>query len=660
MAIYLTESFHLNSNQPFDVRAVVGSQSYYLTKDDILYRYPGLRVWDFSAGGDGLPFVWTGATWSSENSVGATIANNVGNLNYIAKFFNDSTILTRSLIYDNNTHIGIGLTAGDISPGSLITGLHVKGNIKTNNNFIGDGSQITQINASNITTGLLSLDRIAVKSPFVVNTKYFLNLINNAITWNELNTDPFISLETSSSSEHYINFTSLSSGQDNINASTSLKYIPSKEQILNGIGGNNYPSYSFNGNDTKGIYLDVGSNELSFKVSTDSLVSVNGLGLTIRHTDYPQIAFRNNTNSRLLWVNNANALLFREDTNNASTDKRVWHESNLYHLKQVNTDNKLETLRNSNGITLNYNNTSIGGIYSYNLVNDTTVMQPSLSSLFPTIANKHKYWSNIVIGNGANGGSFQIAGNWYGASASDREMLVRSLDQSTTNWSEWSRVCLNESQSFKWSMGKTQSTRDMLKIWMENNNPKFIITSFFDTGGNYTNTNSGNGFNIPYSPSVPATTTTGAYDRYGVRSIMAQARHNIRGYDIYYGINSSAADNGIYFCMFKNPTFNSATMREWTLLDAVSANIIWTPASLGSGGGGHYSSPIIAPVTLGLNGTLDTYISNKQNQAYPNGSATYGGFSALRVHHDEDGNSVFQNTQIALHLQPRFIQEAPI
>ena len=660
MAIYLTEGFHLNSNQPFDVRAVVGPQSYYLSKDDILYRYPGLRVWDFSGGGDGLPYVWTGATWSSENSIGATINDNSGNLNYIAKFYNDTTILGRSLIYDNNTHIGIGLTSASISPGSLITGLHVKGNIRTNNNFIGDGSQITQINASNITSGILTLNRLAVRSIFTPGTKYFLNLIDNNISWQELNTDPIITLETSSNIPHYINFTSLSSGQDNINASTELRYIPSRQQVLNGFGSYNFPSYSFNGNDGKGMFWNNSTSELTLKggISNDGFVTIFSSGLSVNHSDYPQISFKNNTNDRLLWVNNSNTLLFRENAT-VMDDKKVWHESNLYHLRQVNVDNKLEILRNSNSSTTNAYGTPITGIYSYNLLDDTTNMQPSISSLFPVISDKHKYWSNIVIGNGTSG-SFQIAGNWFGASASNREMLVRSLSSNTTNWSEWSRVCLNEIQGFKWSMGRTQSTRDMLKIWMENNNPKFIITSFFDTGGNYTNTNSGNGFNIPYSPSVPATTTTGAYDRYGVRSIMAQARHNIRGYDIYYGINSSAADNSIYFCMFKNPTFNSATMREWTLLDAVSANIIWTPASLASGGGGHYSSPIIVPVTLGLNGTLDTYISNKQNQAYPNGSATYGGFSTLRVHHDEDGNSVFQNTQIALHLQPRFIQEAPI
>lgn len=660
MAIYLTENFHLNSNQPFDVRMVVGSQSYYLDKDDIVasgYIYPGLRIWDFNTGTIGTPYVWTGTEWSSENDIGALIPSPSGNQNYIVKFVDDTTSLGRSSMYDDGSSIGIGLTAASIQPGTL-SGLHVLGNIRTNGKFVGDGSLVTTINASNITSGVLDLDRIE-RTAFIPGTTYVLTQLNNNVTWDIFNTNPVITLEDSSAAEHFINFTPNADGTtEDVKGSTNLKYIPATQQILNGWGSAATPAYSFVGNTNKGMYWD-NSGIITFTTGGNGKVGIFDGGVSISHDQYPQINFHSTTTtkSRLLFVNNSNNLLFRFDSTIVD-DKNVFHDSNLYHLRQAPITS-LETGRTSNGITINGSGQSIGGIYSYNLLNDST-MNTSLSTIYPILSNNKKYWSTIVIGNGANGGSFQIAGNFASASAVDREMLVRGLDSSVTSWSEWSRVCLNESNSFKWSMGKTHSTRDMLKIWMENNNPKFIITSFFDTGGNYTNTNSGNGFNIPYSPNVPSTTTTGAYDRYGVRTILQQARHNIKGYDIYYAMNSSAGDNGVYFCMFKNPTFNSATMREWTLLDAISANIIWTPASLSSGGGGHYSSPIIAPVTLGLNGALDTYISNKQNQAYPNGSATYGGFSTLRVHHDEDGNSVLQNTQVSVHLQPRFIQDIPI
>lgn len=645
MAIYLTEGFHLNSNQPFDVRAVVGPQSYYLSKDDILYRYPGLRVWDFSGGGDGLPYVWTGATWSSENSIGATINDNSGNLNYIAKFYNDTTILGRSLIYDNNTHIGIGLTSASISPGSLITGLHVKGNIRTNNNFIGDGSQITQINASNITSGILTLNRLAVRSPFTPGTKYFLNLIDNNISWQELNTDPIITLETSSNIPHYINFTSLSSGQDNINASTELIYIPSRQQVLNGLGSYNFPSYSFNGNDDKGMFWNSSTSELTLKGASnanDGFVTIFSSGLSVNHSDYPQISFKNNTNNRLLWVNNSNILLFRENAT-VMDDKKVWHESNLYHLRQVNVDNKLEILRNSNSSTTNAYGTPITGIYSYNLIDDTTNMQPSISSLFPVISDKHKYWSNIVIGNGTSG-SFQIAGNWHGASASDREMLVRSLNNNNTNWSEWSRVCLNEIQGFKWSMGRTQSTRDMLKIWMSNNLPKTIKTATFDIGG----TNSTDVL-IPFNPTIPSLTTTNVEDIYGTRLILGQSWHNIPGYEIRYAHNGSGvSDSSITFVMFKitsgSNMFVSGLMSEWSLhSNSVSSSYVSV------GNGYSYDATFIGPTRQSSTAVVN----------FVNLYSSRSGFSTVRVYLREN-ESITQAMTAVLELRQRIVSDLPI
>ena len=75
MAINIVDQFQVNTYLPIDNRFVVGTASmsttsgtyspFYLYRDDILYKYPGLRIWDFN---DGVPYVWTGSTWSNENT----------------------------------------------------------------------------------------------------------------------------------------------------------------------------------------------------------------------------------------------------------------------------------------------------------------------------------------------------------------------------------------------------------------------------------------------------------------------------------------------------------------------------------------------------------------------------------------------------------------
>lgn len=179
MSIITIDNFQVNISNPIDNRFVVGSQSipsgpnpvyptpFYKYKEDIVYKYPGLRIWDFN---ENVPYFWNGTAWINENTTGAIVENaatgNTGFVNYLAKFKNNTTLLTWSKIYDTGSNIGIGLTGSAIVPGSVlpgfapVPGLHVAGNIKTNNRFVGNGSQITQINATNITTGSLNLQRI--------------------------------------------------------------------------------------------------------------------------------------------------------------------------------------------------------------------------------------------------------------------------------------------------------------------------------------------------------------------------------------------------------------------------------------------------------------------------------------------------------------------
>lgn len=148
MPIQIIDNFDLNVAKPIDNRFVVGSQSFYTTKEQIPWKYAGMRIWDLN---DSTPYVWTGTTYSSENSVSITGVGTI-NPNYIAKFGSVSQI-TSSNIYDDGSNIGIG----NASPTYK---LHVSGQVYAATGFVGDGSSITSINATNISSGYLSLNRI--------------------------------------------------------------------------------------------------------------------------------------------------------------------------------------------------------------------------------------------------------------------------------------------------------------------------------------------------------------------------------------------------------------------------------------------------------------------------------------------------------------------
>lgn len=189
MSIIVTEGFQVNSNIAIDSRFVVGATAYgsnpppfYSNRDEIVYKYPGLRIWDFN---DNVPYVWDGSQWINENTTGAIVQNastgNTGFQNFVTKFANNTTLLTKSLLFDDASNVGLGLTGSAIVPNAVVSnttgtpintfnpslsqnpykpGLHVAGNIRTNQYFSGDGRYIININAYNINSGYLSLDRI--------------------------------------------------------------------------------------------------------------------------------------------------------------------------------------------------------------------------------------------------------------------------------------------------------------------------------------------------------------------------------------------------------------------------------------------------------------------------------------------------------------------
>lgn len=193
MAINIVDQFQVNTYLPIDNRFVVGSASmstlsgtyspFYLYKDDILYKYPGLRVWDFN---DGVPYVWTGSTWSNENTTGALVQNGGGHQNWVPKFLNNSTLLGKSLMFDNGANIGLGISTAPSFPTGATGGIHVQGWIKTNTGFVGNGTNLTALNASNITLGLLNIERIAFPNPYLPSVNYVLTSVNGSNSWQDI------------------------------------------------------------------------------------------------------------------------------------------------------------------------------------------------------------------------------------------------------------------------------------------------------------------------------------------------------------------------------------------------------------------------------------------------------------------------------------------
>lgn len=151
MPIQIIDNFYLNSAKPIDNRFVVGPNSFYTHRDFIDWKFEGMRVWDLN---DGLPYVWTGTTYSSENTVSI---GGSGTSNKIPKF-TSSTTVGDSNIYDDGVNIAVGHT-------SPVYKLDVAGSVRSTVAFYGDASvggvgTITNIDADKITLGTLALNRL--------------------------------------------------------------------------------------------------------------------------------------------------------------------------------------------------------------------------------------------------------------------------------------------------------------------------------------------------------------------------------------------------------------------------------------------------------------------------------------------------------------------
>jgi hypothetical protein len=218
MPIQIIDNFDLNSAKPIDNRFVVGSQSFYTTKDSISYKYPGMRVWDLN---DGVPYVWTGTTFSSENSVSISGS---GIVNYIPKYIS-TNVIGNSLIYDTGVNVGIGT----ISPAYKFD---VNGDVRSQgtNGYYGVGSNLTALTATNITLGSLSLARITNGT-----TGQLLVAGTSQPEWRNaslvtVGTASAVSItnDTSSATTMYPVFSTSTSGTSGLRtSSTKLQFVPS-------------------------------------------------------------------------------------------------------------------------------------------------------------------------------------------------------------------------------------------------------------------------------------------------------------------------------------------------------------------------------------------------------------------------------------------------
>jgi hypothetical protein len=155
MAIQIIDNFNLSVAKPIDDRFVVGSQSFYTDKNNIPYKYLGLRVWDLN---DGIPYVWNGSTWTSENSISISGS---GSASYVPRFTGSGTSNTigKSNIYISGDNVGVNITSTIPVSGETAV-FHVDGGIRANK-FAGNGSLLTNLNADQILTGVIpSLARL--------------------------------------------------------------------------------------------------------------------------------------------------------------------------------------------------------------------------------------------------------------------------------------------------------------------------------------------------------------------------------------------------------------------------------------------------------------------------------------------------------------------
>jgi len=179
---------------------------------------------------------------------------------------------------------------------------------------------------------------------------------------------------------------------------------------------------------------------IGFTKQGNNFVSIVDNGIAVKSALYPQIQFINTTTgrNRLLWVNNNDDLLFRLDSGNIATEKRVWYQDNLFTLKHSG-DLLPEINRSIHSISYDANGGVVKGVYTYNVKNTQITNLAGNNTL-----SQNYFFSVLSFGRGDDG-SVQLASNWTGGNAqgtvvADREILIRSLRDVGEPWSPWVKI----------------------------------------------------------------------------------------------------------------------------------------------------------------------------------------------------------------------------
>lgn len=344
MSIQIIDNFNLNVSKPIDDRFVVGSQSLYPNvsyndKNDIPYKYPGLRVWDLNVG---IPYYWNGTIWASENSVSISGS---GSASYVPRFVGSGTSVEvgNSNIYIIGNSVGINNT----NPNSLYS-LDVIGGINSTSLVSTNGLGIQQLNASNISTGIMSLARLAnnTTNGWILTSGVFQpTYVDPSTLTVGVSSASVIFNETASSTIHYVGLFNGSTGNlqsrvssisTSINTnSRQLTYQPStgilaSATIQSGtfsigrstgnVGSAATPGINFRSATNTGIYYLSSTLTMGLAVTGVALITMESGAVNFgpQSAFYPRVRSSNSSSASLpsyTWYGNDTTGIFRPASN---------------------------------------------------------------------------------------------------------------------------------------------------------------------------------------------------------------------------------------------------------------------------------------------------------------------------------------------------------
>jgi hypothetical protein len=233
MSIQIIDGFQVNTASPIDNRIVASGST---ARDDIPYKYEGLRVFDTS---NSVPYVWINGTWSSENAsgiVGSGATNRI-------PLYTSSNVVSNSWFYQS----GFNISTVDAGLGTDKISMNARTGLLSAINFAGDGSGLNSLNATNITTGTLALSRLTSGSTGWILTgaslgptysnpaQITVGTASNAVVSNTLKVTNDVTV-----GDQYLTFVSNQGSPSFKINSTGLIYNPGTNTLK--IGGGSLPS----------------------------------------------------------------------------------------------------------------------------------------------------------------------------------------------------------------------------------------------------------------------------------------------------------------------------------------------------------------------------------------------------------------------------------